>query len=416
MRINMVIGVSVLLLCFSVLSTEARAQSFGIELHNSLMPASGGMAGVSLARPQDLQSAINGNPATLRQFRGTQFSFGGGWAEATYRVTQLNRLPLLDVDPYNAKSSVPGSALGNIGVTQDFSALGLPATVGIGFLGGGALGVDFRDVPESNGTAAMYVALDITVGVGVDLTERLSLGGAMTLGTSFLDGPFVDIGGMTPAYGLRGALGLNYRLGCKTTVGGYWQTMKSFTFQDAVLQDDGTVSDIKLQHPENLGLGIANTSLMDGRLLLAADVLYKQHRKADFLGAIFEDQWVLQLGAQYSVNKRVRFRLGYALNENPMRGAVLDSVGGVPLPDGVPGVRYVQGQFAAICQHRLTGGIGIRDALPGVDFDLFAGGMFENSDRFASTIASVQSYWVGAGVTWRFGRGACGPVCAPDQW
>ncbi len=59
---------------------EAFAQSFGTELQNTMMPASGGMGGVSIARPQDLTSALNANPASLRQFRGTQVSFGGGWA------------------------------------------------------------------------------------------------------------------------------------------------------------------------------------------------------------------------------------------------------------------------------------------------------------------------------------------------
>jgi hypothetical protein len=29
--------------------------------------------------------------------------------------------------------------------------------------------------------------------------------------------------------------------------------------------------------------------------------------------------------------------------------------------------------------------------------------MFENSDQFASTIASVESYWVGSYLTWHFG-------------
>jgi len=40
------------------------------------------MAGVSIARPQDVPSAIFGNPATLAQFQGTQFTLGGGWMEA----------------------------------------------------------------------------------------------------------------------------------------------------------------------------------------------------------------------------------------------------------------------------------------------------------------------------------------------
>jgi long-chain fatty acid transport protein len=75
-----------------------------------------------------------------------------------------------------------------------------------------------------------------------------------------------------------------------------------------------------------------------------------------------------------------------------------------------------RGQFAAISQHRLTGGVGIRDLLPGLDFDLFAGGMFKNTDRFADTIASIESYWVGAGITWRFGRGASESLHVPNEW
>ena len=85
-------------------ASNAKAQTFGIELHNNLMPASGGMAGASLSRPQDLQSGINGNPATLRQFQGTQFSFGGAWADANYHVSQADPLPLLGVTPFSAKS------------------------------------------------------------------------------------------------------------------------------------------------------------------------------------------------------------------------------------------------------------------------------------------------------------------------
>lgn len=385
---------------------EVRAQAFGIELHNSMMPASGGMAGVSISQPQDLQSAINGNPATLTQFRGTQFSFGGGWAEATYKIEQSTNLPVFGVAPYNAQSGSPGAAMGNIGVTQDFSALGLPATVGVGFVSNAGAGVDFRDVPASNGTSAHYVALDIIGAVGVDMTERFSLGASVALGTSFLDGPFVDLGGMVPAYGLRGTVGANYDLSCTTSIGAYWQSPKNFTFDDAAIVG-GNALDIKFDHPENIGFGIADHSLVNGRLLLAADVLFKRHSKADFLGAIYDDQWVYQFGTQFKVNKKVRLRLGYAYNENPMSSAAVTSIGGVPLPDGIPGLRYVQGQFAAISQHRLTAGVGMRNILPGVDADLFAGGMFENTDQFAGTTAIVESYWVGSALTWRFGRGNC---------
>jgi long-chain fatty acid transport protein len=333
------------------------------------MPASGGMAGVSIAAPQDNLSAINGNPATLTQFGGTQFAFGAAWAEATYNIDQLAPLPAVGVDPYSAKSSTPGAACPNIGVTKDLSPLGLPAVWGIGLFTSAGAGTDYRSVPESAGTNGYYLALDFTTGVGIPLTDNLSAGATMTVGNSFIDGPFVDIGGMTPAYGLRGALGATYDLGMATKLGAYWQTKKHFHFEDAVEFRDGSVFDLEFDQPENVGVGIANESLMDGRLLLAMDVVFKNYSDCDFLGQIYDDQWV-----------------------------------GVPLPDGVPALRYIQGQFAAVSQHRVTGGVGFLNVMPGMDLDFLAGGMFEGTDQFASTVASVESYWLGAYLTWRFGR------------
>lgn len=400
------LGFCCLICIVAVTAAELHAQSFGIELHNTMMPASGGMAGVSLSRPQDLQSAINGNPATLTQFHGTQFSMGGGWAEGTYNIEQLAPLPLVGVDPYAAKSGTPGSSVPAIGVTQDFSALGLPITTGVGLMANAGAGVDFRGVPQSAGTSAQYLALDMIAGAGMAVTDKLSIGSSLVVGSSFLDGPFVDTGGMTPAYGLRGSLGLNYFLRDQTSIGFYYQTKKSFNFEDAVVFKSGGVSDVKFDHPTNLGWGLADSSLLDGRLLLASDVLYIVNSDSDFLKEIYKNQWVLQLGTQYSLTPRTRLRLGYAYNENPMRDASVTSIGGVSLPDGVPALRYVQGQFAAISQHRITGGVGVRDVLPGLDFDMFAGGMFKGSEQFASTKASVESYWVGFGATWRYGRGA----------
>ncbi|WP_161604607.1 OmpP1/FadL family transporter [Roseiconus nitratireducens] len=400
-------------------ASQASAQTFGIELHNTMMPASGGMAGASLARPQDLQSAIYGNPATLTQFKGTQFSVAAGWAEPTINIDQQAALPLVGVTPYAAKSDTPGSAIPNIGVTQDVSALGLPITLGMGLMTNAGLGSEYRGVPESGGTSSQYLALDVVSGLGVELTERLSVGATVAVGSSYLDGPFVDLAAMTSAYGLRGTFGVTYQADHCTTLGAYWQTRKSLEFENAVLLPVGpaTARDLDFDHPENFGLGLANQSLMNGRLLLAMDVLFKRYSDADFFSAIYDDQWVYQFGAQYALNQRVRLRAGYAYNENPMRqDATFTSIGGVPLPDGVPALRYIQGQFAAISQHRITGGIGVRDVLPGIDFDLYAGGMFENTDRFATTFASVEGYWLGAAVTWRFGRGADHCLHIPDSW
>jgi long-chain fatty acid transport protein len=414
--------VRILLATAAIFTTCAsvRAQSFGVETHNTLMPASGGMAGASLAMPQDLTSAINGNPATLTQFYGTQFLFGGAWAEPTYNVShQQGLLPTLGT--FSAKSEAQGSLLGNIGVTQDFSALGIPATMGLGFVSSAGGLVDFRDVPESNGTNTALTVFELVPALGVDVTDRLSLGASLHTGIAFYDGPFVGIGGTTLDYGLRGSLGANYKLNSRTTVGAYWQTKQSFTFDNAIrlrLADGNytRVQDISMDLPENVGFGIANNSLMGGDLLLALDILYKQWNDADLYRALYTDQWVAQLGAQYT-RGRCKYRVGYAYAENPIDQSPELTAGGVTPPGGLLAIQYTQSLLAITNQHRITAGVGIMDALPGIDLDAFAGGMFGDTEQIGPlNVTSVESYWIGFGLTWRFRRGACQPLPIVDDW
>lgn len=401
-------------------ASSAHGQTFGVETHNVLMPASGGMAGTSIAAPQDLTSAINGNPASITQFYGTQFTFSGAWAEPTFNMNQTAPipgppLPAL-IDPYSAKSSAPGLPAGNIGVTQELSAYGLPVTFGIGFVTTSGGFVDFRSVPESRGTNSGLAIFSIPVTVGVQVTDRLSVGATMAMGIAFFDGPFVGIGGMTPDYALRGTLGANYQLTEDTTVGTYYQTEQSFRFDNAVFFP-GPIpidADVNMQLPQNVGVGIANRSLMDGQLLLAADLLYKNWDATDLYGSVYDDQWVLQLGAQYTMGM-YKLRLGYAWAENPIDPNPGPNLGGVVEPGGLPAVRYTQGLLAITGQHRISGGVGISDVLPGVDMDIMAGGMFHDTEQLGpSTQTSVVSYWLGAGMTWRFGRGSCCSTCDLD--
>ena len=399
-----------LLLMSGLLSAKsAGAQSFGVEVFNNLMPASGGMAGASTAAPQDLQSAINGNPATLTQYRGTQFGLGGAWIEPTYNLSVAEPgLPF--VGAFAAKSDAQGIAAPNIGVTQDFNAWGLPVTMGLGLMAGSGAGVDFRQVPASNGTYASLVALDIIAGAGVDVTERLSFGASIILSNATMGGPFVGNSGSSIDYALRGSVGIGFQLTPDTNLGAYWKSKAAYTFESLVTFPNlapGVYFDVSADRPQSVGLGIANKSLRDGRLLLAMDAVFQQYSGAAMFGDLFNDQWAVQLGAQYALNQRVRLRLGYAWNENPMRDSVGDRLGGVVPPEGVAQVQYIEALFAAIPQNRITGGVSVRDVLPGVDLDLFAGGMFEQSQTFGITTATVESYWVGTGITWRFGRGAC---------
>ena len=99
------------------------------------------------------------------------------------------------------------------------------------------------------------------------------------------------------------------------------------------------VQDVDLDLPTNFGLGVANRSLLDGRLLLAADVLYKQWDEAALFKALYDNQWVLQLGAQYAMSPRMRLRMGYVYAENPID----------PTPGGLRGRGRSSGGALTVC-------------------------------------------------------------------
>jgi len=388
----------------------ARAQSYGVELNNTLMPASGGMGGTSVARPQDFLSGINANAATLTQYRGTQFTLAGTFAGSTYDIDQSGAVPLLGVTPFSAKSGTPGTVIPNIGVSQELSAYGLPVTVGLALVGSAGAGTSFLKNPQSNGTSSYLLVLDFAPSAAIKLTDQLSIGATMFVGDGYLSGPFVGVSSMTNAFALRAGVGASYELTEATSLGFYWQSKQRFNFRDAVvLYNTTTPVDVSLALPDQFGLGIANNRLLGGRLLLAADVLYLQWKSAELFQSIYRNQWVMQLGTQYSVTPRTKLRAGYALAQNPLDADVGTSVSGIPVPGGIPAVKYLQAQFAVVNQHRLSLGAGVSDVLPGLDMDVLAGGMFPATEQLGDiTSVSVNSYWIGAGLTWRYGRGACG--------
>ena len=384
---------------------SAAAQTYGIDFRNTLMPASGGMAGTSVAAPQDFLSAINANPAALTQYKGTHFTIGGAFAEATIDLEQKAAVPLLGVGAFSAKSSTPGAIVPAIGVAQEVDGLPLPTTVGLAVLGAAGGGSSYVQVPASNATSSYLLLLEFAPSVAVELTERLSIGATMFIGDGYASGPFVGTSGMTNAYALRGGFGLDYALGDATWLGAYYQTTQAFRFEnEAVLFSERQPRDVDMGLPQQVGMGIANESLLDGRLLLAADALYLDWRSAALFKNIYRGQWVMQLGSQYRATDRVKLRLGYALAQNPVDESVGTRIGSVEVPGGVPAVKYLQAQFAIVNEHRMAAGIGVSDLLMrGLDFDAFAGGMFPAGESLGSdTYVSVKSYWLGVGFTWHF--------------
>ena len=383
----------------------AHGQGYGSDLQNVMAPASGGMAGVSVARPQDVPSAIFGNPATLAQFEGTQFTLGGGWMEGYPTVT--NDGTGNGGTPFTATSRSQGGMATEIGVAQDLRSLGAPGTLGIGVAGLAGAGAEYRgDVPGSfiNNESSELLVLGVNIGAGFQVTDRLSVGAAITLGTGFeqlgLVGPIVG-SAMVNAYALRGTVGVDYDLNDCNTVGFYYQSKLSFDFPNAA-RVGNIYYNVNVAQPTTFGWGIANRSLMDGNLLLAADVYYKLWDDAALYQSMMVNQWAFAVGSQLT-RDQMKYRLGYSFNSNPINHSVGDNF------DNIPGAiqsdiqLYQASSLPLVYQHRITGGIGRQDLLPGLDLDLFAGGMLPASDNFgAHSSASLALYYIGAGFTWRY--------------
>ena len=376
------------------------AQPYGVSGGNNLMPASGGMGGTSVARPQDFLSAINFNPSALTQYEGTQFILAGTWAEPTFNLDQTAAIPSLGVTPFNAKSSVPGILAPNIGVFQQTEVNGHDMHVGLALISASGLGTNFLHMPQSGSASSYLLVLEVAPSVGFQLTDDLAVGAGIFIGTAFLEGPYVARSAMTNDYALRANVGLEYDLSDETNLGFYWKTRQNFTFHNQEVLVPGTAgNDIHLGLPEQFGIGVANTSLVDGRLLLAADVLYLMWDTADFWKNQYRNQWILQLGMQFEVNDHLKIRAGYDFAENPID----DNVGTTGTADQNAAAKYTQSQFGVINENRFTFGVGAVDVLPGLDFDFFAGGMPRVSHNFGpNTSVNLESYWIGGGLTWRF--------------
>jgi long-chain fatty acid transport protein len=395
-----------ILIAVAVDAGLARGQGYGTDLQNVMAPASGGMAGVSIARPQDVPSAIFGNPATLAQFQGTQFTLGGGWMEGYPTVSNdgFNN----GGTPFTATSRTQGGMATEIGATQDLRGLGFPGTLGMGIAGLCGAGAEYRgELPGSflNNESSQFMVLVVNLGGGVQVTDKLSVGGAVTLGAGYeqmgLVGPIVG-SAMVNAYALRGTFGVNYDLNECNTVGFYYQSKMSFDFPNAA-RVGNNYYDVHIAQPTTLGLGIANRSLMDGNLLIAADVYYKLWEDAALYQDLMVNQWAFAVGSQLTSDK-MKYRLGYSFNSNPINHSVGSNF------DNIPGAiqsdiqLYQASSMPFVNQHRITGGVGRQDLMfQGFDVDLFAGGLLPANDQFGShNSASLALYYIGLGFTWRY--------------
>ncbi len=384
-------------------ASAAHAANYGTDLNLTMMPASGGMAGVGIATPLEPAAALFGNPATLADFnKGTSFSFG-----ATFYKPEVSAQHNGGDSgtAWSADSKASDYLVPSVAVTQ---AINQDMVLGLGLTAISGVGSDFRGTPGSLDPLAELVLFGANAGMSYRVNNNLDLGGAVTIGNGFFQAGLSSNTASRRAFGVRGTLGANYHLG-QTNLGAYYRSKLSIKYKDVVNYNTNAFWDLTVEQPEEFAFGVSNSSLLNGNLLLAADVIWKNWEDAKFYKDIYENQTIVAIGAQLTQGK-AKWRVGYSHVNGPMKGNVGSNVGEATSL-GVNGanvaltpslVRYLQATNAeVIWQDQVTAGFGY-ELNKNLRVDTHVGFALSNDEVIGNTAVDAKAWQVGAGLTWNF--------------
>ena len=391
-----------LLASLSLACGQLSAANYGTDLNLTMMPAAGGMGGVGIARPQDVGSAVFGNPATLTQYKGAHFMFGATFyapdVSATHDGTTTGTA-------WTGESNAGPYLIPNIAITQ---ALNERMTMGLGLGVVAGVGSDFRKVPGSLDPLAEILVFGANAGMAYQVNDRLSIGGMATIGMGLGQAGLTGNTASTSNFGFRGTLGANYSMDA-TTMGLYYRSPLAIEYENMVQYGASAFHSPTFEQPQEVGFGIANESLAGGKLLIAADVVWKDWESADSYRDVYDDQTILALGAQYTTGP-YKFRIGYSHADSPIKQNVGSNVGsitslligGVTTPLNPALTRYVQAtNTEVVWEDQVTMGMGWT-IQKGLTLDAHASVALDRNETIGATQVDAGAWQVGAALTWHF--------------
>jgi long-chain fatty acid transport protein len=258
----------------------AQAANYGTDFNNTMLPATGGMGGASVARTVEGAAAVFGNPATLTQYNeGTTFSFG-----ATFYKPKVNASHngLNSGAAWSGDSTATDYLIPTIAVTQ---ALSPNLVAGLGLTAQSGIGSDFRGQGVNLNPNSELLVFMANVGLGYKLTDNLSVGAAATIGNGYLQMGLNANTASTHGFGIRGTFGTKYDMGA-TSFGAYYRSPLKIKYDNVVDNaspigpGQGNFWSVHAEQPQEFAVGVSNNSLMGGNLLVSADVIYKDWSSA----------------------------------------------------------------------------------------------------------------------------------------
>lgn len=318
-------------------------------LLRSIGATNAAVGGTATAMPIDASGALMWNPGSISALKKNEMSFGLELIQAHSRVD--SSVPAMGLS---------GSTKGEIGVVPAPSMAFVwstsrrsPFTYGLGMaaIGGAAslyphkpLGQDDSNpVLKDYGRSANVIVLQVTPTVSAQLTERLSVGVAPIIDLASLNINPMSLGTLHDdplmTYGTRYVWGGGFQIGALYDFqnhfkGGFmfkspiWAEKLYFT-GTTESQDPGTVN-FDLNLPMTLSAGISYDGIRN--TIIGMDVRYLDYsHTAGFdkginmtndpgrvEGLDWESVFSINLGLERKINNRLKGRLGYCWNENPI--------------------------------------------------------------------------------------------------
>lgn len=389
----------------ALVSTSAVANTIGSDFNIKMAPTSAAMGGVGYTAPQDAVASVFGNPATLTQFKGgTDFTFGATFANVDNEASGdgSDGLPVYSGDIETEKYLLPTIAIRHRVADKLVLGGGLQVVSG--------LGSDYRN-SHPLGPTVTFITFGANLAAAYDLTPQTTIGASATLAYSLLEIGLNTNTAPQETFGIRGGLGITHDMG-PVMLSANYSTELELNYHDVTRSAPGVWSDLTLEQPQEVVLGIASTPAMWEDLLVEANIIYKNWDNAELYQDIWKDTYTFQLGSQYALNDKVKLRAGYSYTTDLRKKNNLGtSVGQLNSLD-VPGagavainpalIQLIQSTLAdPFWNHNFTAGVGV-ELTDTVSADFHVGYGWGQDQTLGANKIEVGIMQAGAGFSWKF--------------
>lgn len=298
------------------------------------------LGGTATAMPLDASGALLWNPASISALKKNEMTFGLGLIQSHTRVNS-------SVGPISGSTKgeagvVPAPSMGFVWSPNRRS----PFTYGIGLAGvGGAASLypqsGTNPILAQAGRSANVIVLQMTPTVSAQITERLSIGVAPIIDLASLNINPMSLGrpinDPLMTYGTKYVWGGGFQIGALYDFQNHFKA--GFTFKSPIwaekLYFSGTnatgaasSNTFDLNLPMTLSAGISYDGFQD--TVVGMDVRYFDYANtAGFKNGVvdgrvkgldWESVFSISIGMEHKFSNRLKGRMGYCWNENPIPG------------------------------------------------------------------------------------------------